>query len=55
LNEPVNLTNAIASRSRFPKSAQPFGFRFALVSDFTICMASENAPNYLGADIGWLL
>jgi light-regulated signal transduction histidine kinase (bacteriophytochrome) len=55
LNEPVNLTNAIASRSRFPKSAQPFGFRFSLVSDFTICMASENAPDYLGANVGWLL
>ncbi|MFN5522867.1 HWE histidine kinase domain-containing protein, partial [Bradyrhizobium sp.] len=38
-----------------PGSVQPFGFLLALVSDFTICMASENAPDYLGGDIGGLL
>lgn len=55
MNEPVNLTNCDREPIHVPGSVQPFGFLLALVSDFTICMASENAPHYLGGDIGWLL
>ncbi|UFZ07371.1 GAF domain-containing protein [Bradyrhizobium ontarionense] len=55
MNEPVNLTNCDREPIHVPGNVQPFGFLLALVSDLTICMASENAPDYLGADIGWLL
>ncbi|WP_315782132.1 HWE histidine kinase domain-containing protein [Bradyrhizobium sp. SZCCHNPS1003] len=55
MNEPVNLTNCDREPIHVPGSVQPFGFLLALVSDFTICMASENAPDFLGGDIGWLL
>ncbi|MFC5322211.1 HWE histidine kinase domain-containing protein [Bradyrhizobium oligotrophicum] len=55
MNEPVNLTNCDREPIHVPGSVQPFGFLLALVSDFTICMASENAPDYLGGDVGWLL
>src|ERR1700744_4631564 len=33
-----------------PGSIQPFGLLLALQSDFTICMASENAAAYLGRE-----
>ncbi|MDU0959618.1 MAG: GAF domain-containing protein, partial [Bradyrhizobium sp.] len=55
MNEQVNLTNCDREPIHVPGSVQPFGFLLALVSDFTICMASENAPDYLGGDIGGLL
>ncbi len=55
MNEQVNLTNCDREPIHVPGSVQPFGFLLALASDFTICMASENAPDYLGGDIGWLL
>ena len=55
MNEQVNLTNCDREPIHVPSSVQPFGFLLALVSDFTICMASENAPDYLGGDIGGLL
>ncbi|WP_316167465.1 MULTISPECIES: HWE histidine kinase domain-containing protein [unclassified Bradyrhizobium] len=55
MNEPVNLTNCDREPIHVPGTVQPFGFLLALVSDFTICMASENAPDFLGGDIGWLL
>jgi light-regulated signal transduction histidine kinase (bacteriophytochrome) len=52
MNGPVNLTNCDREPIHVPGSVQPFGFLLALVSDFTICMASKNAPDYLGGDIG---
>ncbi|CCD87071.1 putative bacteriophytochrome [Bradyrhizobium sp. ORS 285] len=55
MNEPVNLTNCDREPIHVPGHVQPFGFLLALVSDFTICMASENAPEFLGGDIAWLL
>ncbi|GLH80571.1 signal transduction histidine kinase [Bradyrhizobium sp. SSBR45G] len=55
MNEPVNLTNCDREPIHVPGHVQPFGFLLALVSDFTICMASENAPDYLGGDLGALL
>ncbi|WP_316178177.1 HWE histidine kinase domain-containing protein [Bradyrhizobium sp. SZCCHNRI1009] len=55
MNEPVNLTNCDREPIHVPGTVQPFGFLLALVSDFTICMASENAPDFLGGDLGWLL
>ncbi|MGJ4929831.1 HWE histidine kinase domain-containing protein [Bradyrhizobium sp. HKCCYLRH3095] len=54
-NEPVNLTNCDREPIHVPGHVQPFGFLLALVSDFTICMASENAPDYLGADLASIL
>ncbi|MGJ4951299.1 HWE histidine kinase domain-containing protein [Bradyrhizobium sp. HKCCYLS20291] len=55
MNEPVNLTNCDREPIHVPGHVQPFGFLLALVSDFTICMASENAPDYLGGDLAWIL
>ncbi|WP_315718802.1 MULTISPECIES: HWE histidine kinase domain-containing protein [unclassified Bradyrhizobium] len=55
MNEPVNLTNCDREPIHVPGHVQPFGFVLVLVSDFTVCMASENAPDYLGGDLGGLL
>ena len=55
MNEQVDLTNCDREPIHIPGSVQPFGFLLALVSDFTICMASENAPDFLGHDLSWLL
>ncbi len=55
MNEQVNLTNCDREPIHVPGTVQPFGFLLALVSDFTICMASENAPDYLGVDLASLL
>jgi light-regulated signal transduction histidine kinase (bacteriophytochrome)/CheY-like chemotaxis protein len=55
MNEPVNLTNCDREPIHVPGHVQPFGFLLVLVSDFTVCMASENAPDYLGGDLGGLL
>ena len=40
---PVDLTNCDREPIHVPGSVQPFGFLLALLSDFTIAIASENA------------
>jgi light-regulated signal transduction histidine kinase (bacteriophytochrome)/CheY-like chemotaxis protein len=55
MNETVNLTNCDREPIHIPGSVQPFGFLLTLLSDFTICMASDNAGNFLGVDITDLL
>ena len=55
MNEQVNLSNCDREPIHIPGSVQPFGFLLTLLSDFTICMASENAGDFLGADCAALL
>jgi len=55
MNEQVNLTNCDREPIHIPGSVQPFGFLLALLSDFSICMASENAGDYLGTEVSALL
>ena len=55
MNEQVNLTNCDREPIHIPGSVQPFGFLLALLSDFSICMASENAGHFLGGDVASLL
>src|SRR6202012_284492 len=55
MNEQVNLSNCDREPIHIPGSVQPFGFLLALLSDFTICMASENAGDFLGGDCASLL
>jgi light-regulated signal transduction histidine kinase (bacteriophytochrome)/CheY-like chemotaxis protein len=55
MNEAVNLTNCDREPIHIPGSVQPFGFLLALLSDFSICMASENAGAFLGIDLADLL
>jgi light-regulated signal transduction histidine kinase (bacteriophytochrome) len=50
MNEQVNLTNCDREPIHVPGSVQPFGFLLTLLSDFSICMASENAGAFLGPD-----
>jgi light-regulated signal transduction histidine kinase (bacteriophytochrome) len=50
----VDLTNCDREPIHVPGSIQPFGFLLALLSDFTICIASDNVGDYIdqdGADI----
>src|ERR1700753_882475 len=55
MNEQVNLTNCDREPIHIPGSVQPFGFLLALLSDFSICMASENAGDFLGTELSMLL
>src|SRR5215475_9125199 len=55
MNEQVNLTNCDREPIHIPGSVQPFGFLLGLLSDFTICMASENACTFLGGELPALL
>jgi light-regulated signal transduction histidine kinase (bacteriophytochrome) len=55
MNEQVNLTNCDREPIHIPGSIQPFGFLLTLVSDFTICMASDNVADYLGEEPSTLL
>src|ERR1700758_2603707 len=55
MNEQVNLSNCDREPIHIPGSVQPFGFLLALLSDFSICMASENAGDFLGGDAASLL
>ncbi|MGY3503967.1 light-regulated signal transduction histidine kinase (bacteriophytochrome) [Bradyrhizobium sp. USDA 4471] len=55
MNEQVNLTNCDREPIHVPGSVQPFGFLLTLSSDFTICMASENAGHFLGTETSALL
>jgi light-regulated signal transduction histidine kinase (bacteriophytochrome) len=55
MNEQVNLSNCDREPIHIPGSVQPFGFLLALLSDFTICVASDNAGDFLGTDVLALL
>lgn len=55
MNEQVNLSNCDREPIHIPGSVQPFGFLLVLLSDFTICMASENAGDFLGTECSSLL
>lgn len=55
MNEAVNLTNCDREPIHIPGSVQPFGFMLAVLSDFTICMASDNVGSFLGSDVADLL
>jgi light-regulated signal transduction histidine kinase (bacteriophytochrome) len=55
MNEQVNLSNCDREPIHVPGSVQPFGFLLTLLSDFTICMASENAGHFLGMECSALL
>jgi light-regulated signal transduction histidine kinase (bacteriophytochrome)/CheY-like chemotaxis protein len=55
MNLQVDLTNCDREPIHVPGSVQPFGFLLALLSDFTICIASENVGGFLGADPAELL
>ncbi len=55
MNEQVDLTNCDREPIHIPGSVQPFGFLLALLSDFNICMASENASDFLGIEVSALL
>src|SRR5215468_1564174 len=44
----VDLTNCDREPIHVPGSVQPFGFLLALLSDFTVCIASENVSAFLG-------
>jgi light-regulated signal transduction histidine kinase (bacteriophytochrome) len=48
MNQQVDLTNCDREPIHVPGSVQPFGFLLALLSDFTICIASENVSAFLG-------
>ncbi len=48
MNQQVDLTNCDREPIHVPGSVQPFGFLLALLSDFSICMASANVADYLG-------
>jgi light-regulated signal transduction histidine kinase (bacteriophytochrome) len=50
MNVQVDLTNCDREPIHVPGSVQPFGFLLALLSDFTVCIASENVGAYLGFD-----
>ena len=47
MNQRVDLTNCDREPIHVPGSVQPFGFFLALLSDFSICMASANVADYL--------
>ena len=55
MNEQVNLTNCDREPIHIPGSVQPFGFLLTLLSDYSICMASENAGDFLGTEVSALL
>ena len=55
MNEAVDLTNCDREPIHIPGSVQPFGFLLAVLSDFTICMASDNVESFLGTDVADLL
>lgn len=55
MNEQVTLSNCDREPIHVPGSVQLFGFLLALLSDLTVCMASENAGSFLGTDTPELL
>jgi light-regulated signal transduction histidine kinase (bacteriophytochrome)/CheY-like chemotaxis protein len=50
MNPNVDLTNCDREPIHVPGSVQPFGVLLALLSDFTIAIASENTTTYLGRE-----
>ena len=48
MNEQVDLTNCDREPIHIPGTVQPFGFLLGMLSDFSIALASENAPAFLG-------
>ena len=48
INQQVDLTNCDREPIHIPGSVQPFGFLLALLSDFSICIASANVADHLG-------
>ena len=50
MNLPVDLTNCDREPIHIPGSVQPFGALLALLSDFTIAIASENTRTHFGID-----
>jgi light-regulated signal transduction histidine kinase (bacteriophytochrome)/CheY-like chemotaxis protein len=48
MNQQVDLTNCDREPIHVPGSVQPFGFLLALLSDFTVCIASDNVAEFLG-------
>src|ERR1700744_4856203 len=55
MKEQVTPTICTGEPIHIPGSVQPFGFLLALLSDFSICMASENAGDFLGTELSMLL
>jgi light-regulated signal transduction histidine kinase (bacteriophytochrome) len=55
MNREVDLTNCDREPIHIPGSVQPFGFLIALLSDFTVSIASENVQHYLGVECADLL
>jgi light-regulated signal transduction histidine kinase (bacteriophytochrome) len=55
MNEQVNLSNCDREPIHIPGGVQPFGFLLGLLSDFTICMASENSGEFFGSELSVLL
>lgn len=55
MNEAVNLTNCDREPIHVPGSVQPYGFLLTVLSDLTICMASENAGSFLATEVADLL
>jgi light-regulated signal transduction histidine kinase (bacteriophytochrome)/CheY-like chemotaxis protein len=51
MNEQVNLSNCDREPIHIPGSVQPFGFLLALLPDFSVGMASENAGDFLGLEL----
>jgi light-regulated signal transduction histidine kinase (bacteriophytochrome)/CheY-like chemotaxis protein len=50
MTQHVDLTNCDREPIHVPGSVQPFGFLLALLSDFTVAIASENTKQYLGRE-----
>ncbi|AMN38980.1 HWE histidine kinase domain-containing protein [Rhodoplanes sp. Z2-YC6860] len=50
MNPQVDLTNCDREPIHVPGSIQPFGFLLTVLSDFSICIASENVGHHLGRD-----
>jgi light-regulated signal transduction histidine kinase (bacteriophytochrome) len=55
MNKEVNLTNCDREPIHIPGSVQPFGFLLALLSDFSVAIASTNVSAWLGFDHAELL
>ncbi len=55
MNVPVDLTNCDRELIQIPGSMQPFGFLIGLLSDFTVCFASGNVSEFLGAEVADIL
>lgn len=50
MNQQIDLTNCDREPIHIPGSVQPFGFLLALLSDFSVCIASDNTARFLGRE-----